>query len=43
MVTELIRAVKYFTGSFDHPIKVEILATVDVDSLTVNEFMRIGG
>ena len=45
MVTGLIRAVNYFTGNFDKPIKLEILATgaaVDVDSLTVFGFMRLG-
>ena len=46
MVTELIRAVNYYTGNFDQPIKLEILATgaaVDVDSLAGIGFMRIGG
>ena len=41
----LFRAVNYFTGNFDQPIKLEILATgaaVNVDSLTVIGFMRIG-
>ena len=35
----------YFTGNFDKPIKLEILATgaaVHVDSLTVLGFMRLG-
>ena len=35
MVTELKRAVNYFTDSFDQPIELEILAigaVVDVDS-----------
>ena len=35
MVTELIRAVNYFTGNFQQPIKFELLATgaaVDVNS-----------
>ena len=44
MVTELIRAVNYFTGIFNQTIKLEMLATgaeVDVDSLTVIGFMRI--
>ena len=46
MVTELIRAVNYFTGNFEQPIKLEILATeavVDVDSLTVIGLMRVDG
>ena len=46
MVTELIKAVNYFIGNFYQPIKFEILATgaaVDVDSLTVIGFMRLGG
>ena len=46
MVTELIRAVNHFTGNFDQPIKLEIFATgaaVDVASLVVIGFMRIGG
>ena len=41
-----IRAVNYFTGNFDQPIKLEILATgaaVDVNSLTVIGFIRRGG
>ena len=45
MVTELTRAVNFFTGNFDQPqpIKLELLATgpvVDVDSLTVIGIMR---
>ena len=43
---ELISAVNYFIGSFDQPIKLEILYTgaeVDVDSLIVFGCMRIGG
>ena len=43
MVTEL-RAVKYFTDSFDQLIKLEILAigdVVDVNSLTVIGFMNM--
>ena len=46
MVTERIKAVNYFTGYFDQPIKLEILATgatVYVDSLAAVGFMRIGG
>ena len=46
MVTKLIRAVSYFTGNFDQPIRLEILATgagVNVDPLTLIGFMRIGG
>ena len=46
MVTELTRAVNYLTGNFDQPIRLEMLATcaaVDVDTLTVIGFMRIGG
>ena len=39
---ELIRAVNYFIGNFDQPIKSKILAALDVDSLTVNGYMRIG-
>ena len=42
----LIRPVNYFTGKFQQPIKLEILATVpaiNVDSMTVIGFMRIGG
>ena len=42
MVNELIRAVNYFPGNCQKPIKLEILATVDVDSLTVIGFMRKG-
>ena len=46
MATELIRAVNYFTGDFDQPIKLELLATgaaVDVVSLAVIGIVRIGG
>ena len=46
MATELIRAVNHFTGEFQQPIKLEILATgaaIDVDSLAFIGFMRISG
>ena len=43
MVTELIRAVNYFTGNCQKPIILEILATgatLVVYSMTVIGFMR---
>ena len=45
MVTELCRAVNYFPGNCQKPIKLEILATaasVDFYSLIVIGFMRKG-
>ena len=41
-----MRTVNYFTGIFQQPIKLELLASgasVDVDSLAVIEIMRITG
>ena len=43
MVTELIRPVNHYTGNFQQPIKLKILATgaaVAVDSLDVIGLMR---
>ena len=42
MVTELIKAVNYFTGKFELDM-LATGATVDVDFLTVLGFMRKGG
>ena len=45
-VTELIRAVSYFPGNYQKPIKLEILAivvSVGVDSLTfIGSMMKDG-
>ena len=40
----VIRAVNYFTGNFDQPIKLETFATwptANVSSMTFVEFMKI--